>query len=559
MSGIIIPDTQLQELGPVTDVVEQRVLGGAVDDPELEDKIFNNPLFLWLLENYVIPKTGKPYSFRGHAYAIDIVKDQHPFVAIKKSAQATASEILSALAMWVAAELGLNAVYAMPAFSQMQLFSHARVQRAIMMSPKIRAMVTGVTNVSQKELGKGVFYLIGSQDYRQLITIDGDCLLIDEIDGHNQENIPILEQRIEHSNLRWRRYASTPTLPDYGIDQIYLEGDRRQWFIRCECCGEIQTLEWDRNVVENMEGRHGPGVVCAKCRKRINRLADGEWVPEYPSRSDECHSYYINKLFCERADIGQLIKRSKMPRYRKDFYNSDLGLAYTPAGGKITREEILAIATAKDVPDRPDNGWMVVAGVDVGPRELYVGIDRLSVDGKRLGLVRKKIESSTAEAFDELEKRLRHWKVRCAVLDAQPETRLVKALTDKSWPRGGRMLRCYFRPMTEEYHVNNETRTVNANRTMVCDEMTAAYRRGTLKLPESVGRDVDYIAQMGAPVRITHDPNKMGVALNREARAETVIYAKTHKPDHHFFVEVYLWIAADIMPAPARTIFKRPF
>lgn len=528
-------------------------------DPELAAKIEEASLFRWLLENYVIPKTGKPYSFRGHTYAIDICKDKHPFQIVKKSAQATMSEVCLAKALWVADEFGLNTVYAMPAMSQMQLFSHARVQRAIMMSPKIRDKVTGVTNVSQKEIGKGVAYFIGSQDYRQLITIDGDLLVIDEVDGHLQENIPVLEQRIEHSDLRWRLYASTPTLPEYGIDELYLESDQREWFIKCDHCGELQTLDWDRNVVENVEGKYGPGVVCGKCRKQINRLADGEWVPKYPSISDYCHGYYINKLFCERADIGQLIRRSKKLRYRKQFHNSDLGLAYTPEGGKITREEVLAIATAKDVPDHPDNGWMVIAGVDVGPQELYVGIDRLYVDGKRLGLVRTKIESSTAEAFEELEKLLRHWKVRCAVLDAQPETRLVKTLTDKPWPRGGRMFRCYFRPMTEEYRVDNNTHVVNANRTLVCDEMSAMYRSGNLTLPERVGLDSEYVAQVGAPVRVVYDPNKTGVATEREVRAEKTIYAKTHKPDHYFFVETYLWLAADIMPAPARTIFRRPF
>ena len=525
-----------------------------ITDPELREKVESESLFLWLLDNYVIPKTAKPYSFRGHSYAIDIVKDKHPYRIVKKSAQATASEILLSTGLWIADKIGLNTVYAMPAFSQMQLFSHARVQRAIMMSPNIRDRVTGVTNVAQKEIGNGILYLIGSQDYRQLITIDGDCLIIDEVDGHLQENIPVLEQRIEHSNMRWRIYASTPTLPEYGIDAMYLESDQRSWFIKCEHCGELQTLDWNRNVVEKPE----PMVVCGKCRKPINRLADGEWVAKYPSLSGDCHGYYINKLFCERADIKALIKRSKKLRYRRQFYNSDLGLAYTPEGGKVTREEVLAIATITDPPDRPDNGWMVVAGVDVGPQELYVGIDRLMVDGKRVGLVRKKIESSTTEAFEELERLFRHWHVRCGVLDAMPETRLVKALADKPWPRG-RMFRCYFRPMIEEYRVDNMNHVVNANRTLVCDEMTTAYRSGVLKLPESVTLDSDYMAQIQAPVRVTYDPNKMGVALDREARSEKTIYAKTHKPDHFFFVETYLWIAADIMPAPARTIFKRPF
>jgi hypothetical protein len=525
-------------------------------DPELDAALKEFSQFNWLLENYVIPKTAKPYSFKGHAYLIDIAKDDFEFQVIKKSAQAGLSEILASLGLAVADLLGLNTVYAMPAMSQMQMFSHARVQKAIAMSPKIRDRVTGVTNVSQKEIGNGILYLIGSQDYRQIITIDGDLLIIDEVDGHLQENIPVLEQRIEHSNLKWRVYASTPTLPEYGIDAMYQESDQREWFIVCEHCGERQTLGWEANVVELPH----PMVVCRKCRKPINRLADGEWVPKYPSRSNECHGRHINKLFCERADIAQLMKRSKQIRYKKQFYNSDLGLAYVPEGGKIQRDEIFAIAKLSEPPGRPDDGWLMIGGVDVGPQELYVGVDRVLADGARHAVLRQKIESNTQEAFVELERIFRKWRVRCAVLDAQPETRLVKTFVEKNWGLAAQMYRCYFRPIADEYRVNRLEHIVNANRTMCCDGMVDVYRDGdALQIPPSFLENADYLEQLQAPVRVTLDQNVKGVAIEREARDCKTIYAKTHKPDHFFFVEVYLWLAADIAPHPVRTIYGKPY
>jgi phage terminase large subunit GpA-like protein len=487
---------------------------------------------------------------------IDVTKDKHPHKVMRKSAQATASEIILSLGLAVADKLGLNTVYAMPAMSQMQLFSHGRVQRAIMMSPKIRDKVTGVTNVSQKEIGQGILYLIGSQDYRQLISIDADLLVIDEVDGHLQENIPVLEQRIEHSNLKWRMYVSTPTLPEYGIDQMYQESDQREWFIKCDHCNELQTLTWEANVVELPE----PMVVCRKCRKPINRLADGEWVAKYPSRSDDCHGYYVNKLFCERAVIKQLMKRSKSRRHRAQFYNSDLGLPYVPEGGKIHRDEIFAIAELPEPPNHPESGWLTIAGVDVGPQELYVGIDRVMTNGARQAILRKKIENCGIEAFEELRKLFVKWRVRCAVLDAQPETRLVKQFVERKWGRGAAMYRCYFRPIDKEYRLNRPERIVNANRTMCCDGMTEVFRSGEgLKLPRSFTDNPDYLEHLQAPVRITVDQNVKGVAIEREARDAKTIYAKTHKPDHFFFVEVYLWLAADIAPHPVRTILGKPF
>ena len=290
----------------------------------LRKKLDDYPFFQWLLDNYVLPKTRKPYSFIGHAYLIGITQDTHERVVVEKSAQCGISELAVAKGFYVLDILGLNTVYAMPAMAQMQQFSHGRVRRAINESPYLLSRVSGVTNVNQKEIGDGIMYLIGSQDYRQLITIDGDFLLIDELDGHLQENVAVLEQRVEHSELKWLQYQSTPTIPEYGINELYLESDCREWFLKCEHCGEWQTLTWEENVVELPT----PHVVCRKCRKEMNRLAMGEWVPKHPSRSDDVHGYQINKLFCQRADIKTLWKRSKSARHQQQFYNSDLGLPW---------------------------------------------------------------------------------------------------------------------------------------------------------------------------------------------------------------------------------------
>lgn len=535
------------EIAPVFDAP-------AVGLDEIRRRLKDRPLFEWLLENYYLPKTRRPYSFRGHAYLIGIAKDTHPNVAIEKSAQAAISEIGVAKSLHVVDVLGLNAVFAMPAMEQMRLFSHGRVRRVIDGSPYLRSRVSGVTNVSQKEIGHGILYLIGSQDTRQIITIDADFLLIDELDRHLQENVTELEQRVEHSELKWIQYQSTPTVPEFGIDQLYLESDCREWHIKCERCGEWQTLRWEENVVE----LPAPHVVCKRCREEIDRLAMGEWVVKFPSRSDDVHGYHINKLFCERANIPALWKRSKSIRHEKQFYQSDLGRPWVPKGGKITLDQILAIATLDDPPAQPDNSWLTIGGVDVGPNELYVGIDKVGVNLNRRALVRERVECSTTEAFEILDRMFRHWKVRCGVIDAQPEERLVKEFCERPWGGRAKMWRAYFHNITEEYRENERENIIQVNRTMACDAMVASYRSGELiRLPQRIISNTDYVSQMQAPVRQTYDPNTQGVGGSREARETRSIWVKTTKPDHFFFVETYLWLALNLAPPAVKTIYGR--
>ena len=111
--------------------------------PDIREKLKERTLFDYLLDYYVIPKTGNPYSFVGHSYLMDIAKDTHHDIVIEKSAQCGASELAVGKAIWVPDEFGLNVVYAMPAMEQMRQFSRGRVHRVIAMSPHIRSRVSG--------------------------------------------------------------------------------------------------------------------------------------------------------------------------------------------------------------------------------------------------------------------------------------------------------------------------------------------------------------------------------------------------------------------------------
>jgi hypothetical protein len=524
--------------------VQTTVLPRIADVGSQLDKLgkLDEAVFLdWLLRYYIIPETTEPYSFVDHAYLLDIAKETSPEICVQKSAQCAISEILVALSLFLA-EMGFRVIYAFPAQQQMDKFSHARVQPAIMMSDHIRAAVSGVTNAGQKMIRDGIVYFNGSQNYRQIISVAADAVFIDELDGHKQENVPRLTARLGHSLLKWKRLVSTPTYTEYGINEQYLESDQREWHLKCEHCGEQQPLDWWVNVIEKPTVM----VVCRKCRKPINRMAFGEWVAKHPGRS--IPGYHINKLMCGRTDLVAMHKRSKSKRYEQAFYNDDLGLPFTPEGSKLTRDDIAAIATLPD--SKPEKGWHVTAGVDVGPKTFYVRISRRMPNGRR-----QAISAEQTDSWENLERLFNRWNVKDAVIDAQPEQRAAKKFCENMAKNRRRVWRCYFHDITDEYvRVPSEHR-IKANRTMVCDSMFAAYVSGEdLLLPRSFLALDAYTRHMQAPTRILLDPNKEGVAVAREGRPMRAVWLKTHNDDHFFFAEVYDWMAADMARGAARTV-----
>ena len=55
-----------------------------------------------------------------------------------------------------------------------------------------------------------------------------------------------------------------PSIPDWGINKVYLESDRRQWFVTCPKCNLRQPLDFWENVDLETATR-----VCSKSRNSI--------------------------------------------------------------------------------------------------------------------------------------------------------------------------------------------------------------------------------------------------------------------------------------------------
>jgi hypothetical protein len=474
----------------------------------------------------------------------DLYRDTHPFIVIQKAAQVFVSEYLINTALW-AADNGQggrgNALYVMPTQTQTDDFSQARFDKAIAESPYIQSRLFppppqkgGPARLRLKRLGQGYLYLRGSDSRRQLTSVDADVVLLDEYDLMAEGVLELAQKRLASSRLGWLRVASTPRLPEAGINALFLESDQRYYFLKCPGCGLGQRLEWE----ENVDQKRGL-VVCRRrrCRKILDLWAPGGWEAAAPG-NDRVRGYYINRLYSPLANIPQMVYESQAttPTALREFNNAVLGETFVPPGGRLTLDVLDQCRRDYIMPDACKEATFM--GVDVGLK-LHVVI-RKPLDEERSRS--RAVFIGEVDGFPELSELAKRYNVRGAVVDALPEQRsALEFAHDESNPRTGV---AYYR-RTDPGHESVYKDGVlvhDINRTQALEEMFHAFQTQAVELPKNArvlgGRVRDglgeYCRQMMALARV----------LEQNSLGNWVAHYLNHgKPDHFAHAEVYCAVA----------------
>lgn len=473
---------------------------------------------------------GKPFSFYGHSYLLDIYQDKHPFICSQKSTQCGLSELLINTAFYLADKKSFNSMIIFPADAVLYDFIRGRVSPAINESPHIKSRIADTDNVGIKSMGKAFMYFRGSQTESKLKSVDADCMLYDEVDELAEGTLSLGEKRLGHSSLKWQRAISTPTYPGDGINALFETSDQRHWFIKCHHCNERQPLTFH----DNLDIKTAT-VVCKKCRRPIDRLQRGEWVPKITANTN-VRGYQINRLFCERTDLnGLIINSQKTTEYEiKEFYNSDLGLPYAPKGSRLNKTILRACIDGGY--EAPCEEAGCVMGVDVGSM-LNVVIRK-----QQEGSYNKAVYIGTIKDFEELDELIKRFDVEVCVIDANPETRKAKELQERHmgivylayyWPRDDKRQELIEIQKDEDDGVD----VVKVNRTQAGDHVSNGFTKKTLILPSNIESIPNYFAQVMAPIRVI-EKDKSG--------NEVATYQEFGKPDHYFHSEIYAFIALKI-------------
>lgn len=512
----------------------------------------------WMYEHWTVrgngPKGRVPFNLDGHWFQEELITHKHPESYTMKAAQMGISEIELAHSVHFAEYFG-NVIYLFPTSTHIGEFSQARFQPVIDSSKHLQKLISDKTparlsedyeeetankkkmvdRVSLKAVGNHFFYLRGSQTGAQLKSVDGDKLVIDEYDEMKQNNVPLAKARIDHSLYKIIHGMSTPTIPEFGIHAEYIKGDQRRYFIRCRHCNELQYLTWQDNVVPEISTEFR---LCRKCRKPLNYTQRGEWVPTYRDRS--VRSYHISQLYSSRVPTAYLIEFSKDPKNEQELYNSKLGEPYTPEGGQLSRDVVLARIGGYEI---PKSSYQTTMGVDIGPRDIYYVISRFRGGHKNI------LKANTVRNFEDLDFLMDTFGVCFSVIDAQPESRKAREFANRFrgrvWLAYYTRMKGYWKEATNE---NNDL-LVHIERTTSLDYSLGRFRNGTVSIPGKRANEGAYtylpddgynsfVDQLCAPIRlIQKDPSGNAVAT----------YVEGSKADHYAHANNYDDIAIEMM------------
>lgn len=519
----------------------------------------------------------QPFSLDRFPALVDIYNDDHPHKVIIKPAQRGVSEMAITFAVhaldvgaryWNLPKNGLNVGYLFPTKEALSDFSKERISDLKNESDALAKLFESEYDaVTFKQIGASYLYLRGAWSKSALKSFPADFLIFDEFDEMDPKAIALGRRRMNASLLGYEIDISTPTIPGKGIHAEYLRSDQRVWETQCANCQQYSELDWFRDVQANgkdwetwrdwtaqtvQDARIT--IHCPACRKEIDRCGPGRWRAKEPEQTI-IRGYWVPWWPFSYVNLTTLALRSIStdPEEIEQFFQSDLGLPYEPAGSRLTQAMMLAMSN--DLPKgRIPEGltWSkTTMGVDVGSKFNY-RVSSTGSDGLRY--VRA---MGTVRSWADLTKVFEQYKVRMAVVDAMPEQHGCKSFSAR---HSGKVFRAFYpnssamsgvllrQPQGGETKPKKMIRkkkaedadnsdTVQINRTMAMDLAYNVIAEGRERWPEAIlTREV--IEQMCAPQRV----------ITKDGHGQEVATWEHKMPDHYYHAMVYDLIALRMLP-----------
>jgi len=344
------------------------------------------------------------------------------------------------------------------------------------------------------------------------------------------------DDRMANSIWRTKTVVGQPSITDYGISKLFKESKKYWWFIKHDVCGEWFHPDFLKDCVEKIgdnwvirdadwtrQEKRDPYLFCPKCGKPYERFSRGEWVAEEPSA--ETSFYHIGKEFSTKVTVRELcdaFSRGLDDDVRMQrFYNSDLGLPYTPRGAKIMESDLRECVADYVMPSSCANAC--VFGADVGTR-IHVIINELLKDGSE-----RAVFIGYVHTLEDIKLLCKRHNIAAGVIDALPEQRLSTEVA--SWRQ---FFKCFFSSSRADDRVNMQNKSVTVYRTGMLDEVLRKIKERKWLLPQNAGSIEDFFPHLCHNTRIFKEDKQEYEWLG-------------NGEDHYAFAQGYAAIARRIL------------
>jgi len=451
--------------------------------------VTNDGILKWIQKNQVRTNKGLPIEFRDHGFLLDYVKDPHNRIVVRKCTQVGASFSTNVKMVHLGSQAPLTTIYTLPTSSEAKNFVLTKFDPMIERSPGLLEMVKKVVlrerilfNSVVKRIGPSYYFFRGSWTSWGAQSIDADVLVIDELDFQKPDVRHMWEERTEGSASQdiifWIGY---PSIPNYGIEELYENSDKRMWFIECPSCKKRQVLEFPDNI--DMEEEK---YVCKFCHAELSDdvRRKGIWKITQPGK--DIHGYWINKLMAPWIPASKIVYRFKHDTPKK-FHNYTLGLPY------ISKETELSDSVIQNAMVEEQELTLIRAEEDC---RVICGIDQGDIFHMLTAIVTERnIVVTNAEQLKsegDVLKRFNFYKPDMVVMDMFPNRHTAKNLCKEYGTN--KLFMAKERNWTETskqrnyWNLNRATSEVGIERTESIDAMIEYIMKGIIKFRRTVPR-----------------------------------------------------------------------
>jgi hypothetical protein len=320
----------------------------------------------YLLKHHKVKNHPITFHISGHdstraqahrPWQVDIINDTHPNKAVIKSRQLGLSE-LGIGEMIHFADLhsyaGVKCLYTFPTNRQMKDFVSTRLNPLLEAGYYATISDPKMDSLEKKKIRNSFLLFRSSSKGAAVEGVDIDYLSLDEYDRVTAGAEISAMESMSSSQFKIVRRWSTPTVPNFGIHDLYDRSDKRVYMHRCTHCGLRQQMDYEKNIecmdesgVDLIAKTVKEGTfrfVCQKCGKAIDRWYTGEWVAEFPDRTLNnlgTRGYLVTQLDAVWISADMLKRKELEAKSKQHFYNYVLGYPYQDIALAVQDGDIL--------------------------------------------------------------------------------------------------------------------------------------------------------------------------------------------------------------------------
>lgn len=276
--------------------------------------------------------------------------------------------------------------------------SRMRIDPAIENCPALREKIKSPRSrdsgntMLMKEFPGGILIMTGANSPVGLRSLPVRYLFLDEVDGFPDEAgtegdpVDLAVQRTATFNNRKIFVVSTPTIKDASrIEQAFLEGDQRYFYVPCPHCGHYQVLRW-RNVIFDPKNLTEAVYKCEECEaiwhdyQKEQILKKGKWIPTNQDANPGVVSFHLSSLYSPHGwtswtSIAREFLDSKDDPSRLQVWtNTKLAETWEDMAGQQIDPTSLMVRREKWGPELPRQVVILTCGVDVQDNRLELEI-----------------------------------------------------------------------------------------------------------------------------------------------------------------------------------------